>query len=444
MDKFNKGDTVYVKKEAVHKYSKEGIKSDVGYAVESVYDNNGLLIKDSREVNNKKQYYWTNVKKNDLMTEKEWLDLNLSMTRDNRNDMSSLNSLFKKTRETNLKPNDTLYIKKESIHKYFKDGLKTDVGYKLLEIIPYSHANGYYCVIEVRKGIKAKGVKPDYAYVREDDVMSEEDWSKMNPNFSKGSNDPRFSDGTTVYFNGQNSFHDHHRPFILNQISPEHFRYKDEQGIYQKVSLRELENFFITEDEYKRKYQSAKNSHKNFKVGDNVYYLGDKIKRLEKGKSYEVEFYNPNTGIIKINGDIVPGDDFVSLEDYEKLAMDSNVEIENKTGNIKSDVNIKLDIFKDTQKSKLDWYRPYVTHENWFRAIIKLDAPKGAYLRIDVLKKKEEDQKWVMRIWYHRKKGEMKPSEYSVLTKEFEETQIIRSLVKIIEDQVDLMEWASI
>jgi hypothetical protein len=164
---------------------------------------------------------------------------------------------------------------------------------------------------------------------------------------------------------------------------------------------------------------------KNFKVGDVVYYMGNKIARLNPDTPYKVEFFNPNTNAIKIDGDICPSTDFISEEDYKKL--------NNKTFNIgemKTDTEIRWRIYKDTKSGELKWEKPYAPQDEWFRAIVKLEKPDKAYLRIDVRK----TNTWEMEIYYHRNRPPFEADNSGMIIRHFKEGKIVATIArKILE-----------
>lgn len=253
-----------------------------------------------------------------------------------------------------------------------------------------------------------------------------------------------------VYYNKPDDLFDHHHAYVLYQGTfKSSFKVK-EGNMLTGVVKDFVDTNFISEKEYEAKYGvtmmpdtnivvrkvgNYKSFVSKFKTGDVVYYVGDKIARLSNNKPYKVEFYNPDTGLMKLEGNVIPTDNIITEEDYEKLKLinvDSNIPTEK--GKEKTEMDIKMTIFKDTRDDKLKWFRPYATHEDWFRTTIKLESPPKSYLRIDVETIKE---KLEMRIYYHRTGNNRPPQENSTLIKTYIESQIIRSLVKLIEDGID-------
>jgi hypothetical protein len=190
-----------------------------------------------------------------------------------------------------------------------------------------------------------------------------------------------------------------------------------------------VEENFISEDEYKiRKstgkpiipnYQDFKN--RRISYGDTVYYVGEDTKNkrkfpttlgglksfphLKADTPYKVEFVNITAGMIRVkeNNYNYPEKDFMTEEEYERLKMsaDETPDIASEIGKNKSDVDLRMQIFKDTKNKKLVWTRPYSTHKQWFRTYVYLKNPPNSHLRIDVKK----DDVWELIIYFHRNRN---------------------------------------
>lgn len=223
------------------------------------------------------------------------------------------------------------------------------------------------------------------------------------------------------------------------------------KGEWSQILKDYVDRDFISEEDYKKKYGGTSKPNpygeekrvgnydsfiKSFKAGDKVYYVGDKIQRLKQDKAYTVQFYNPLTGLLKIDGDVCPSSDFISEKEYERLAMiNSDIDKDKPSDKEpKSEVQLKMKIFKDTKSGKLQWSRPYPKNDEWYRSAMFLDNPKGSYLRFDV--KRPADQ-WELHIYFHRNIPGKKAEDNSVEIRNYGESETLKGLIRKIETQID-------
>lgn len=283
------------------------------------------------------------------------------------------------------------------------------------------------------------------------DFLTEEEYLDKKDSTKDG-----FKVGDSVYYNGIEDSIDKHTKFKLfaNQNPALFDIYIN--GKNTTIAADFINKKFISENEYNLKYKTFNNGFRNpsierssnsnsdkhdgIKSGDTVYYIGNRIKRLKKDVPYTVQYINPITNIMKIDGDICPGDDFLTVNQYEKHKL---LDVDNNTGPLigdvgreKTEVGIKSQIFYDTRENKLLWYTPYKDLENWFRTIVKLKEPKNSYLRIDIYKGKEQNSEWTMRIYYHRDNKDKKDL-FGEIVKAFGQSSILVKTVEKIKIQLD-------
>jgi hypothetical protein len=332
--------------------------------------------------------------------------------------------------------------------------VKNDTPYKVVECRPKSES--YY-------GLSVRLPDGRTPYFPVDDFISEEDYksSKIKDWVDKGiatkeeTGKHNFKNGEIAYYNGSDDQFDHHTPFRLwDNKNTEVFDIWA-NGIWGQILVDFVNREFITEEEYKRKYGNQKPKkdkentrlgsyntfvNKKFKAGDVVYYIGDKIKRLKQDTPYKIEFYNPLTGLMKIEGDVCPDSDFISQDQYERLKMLNDEDKGDGIGEERKaldETSLKMKVYKDTKSGKLQWYRPFPIQDEWFRTKINLEKPKGAYIRIDI-KRPADD--WEMHVYYHRNKFSEPPlfaSDNSIEIRKYDESsQILKVIVKKIEDKL--------
>jgi hypothetical protein len=188
-----------------------------------------------------------------------------------------------------------------------------------------------------------------------------------------------------------------------------------------------------------------------FSIGDVVYYVGKRTKHNEhlisKTKPYIVcqrrSIANSREQLIGIKADdgellCFPEKDFVSEYEYktnkDKYYDDSDDkdDIHINLFKPKEDTTIRLNLFRDTNKGKLIWFKPYTNLDEWYRATIKIEGLKEGYLRFDV---KREKKDWEIYIYFHRNKFDS-----STLVRVIKETESLKKLVKKIQDIVDSQE----
>jgi len=256
-----------------------------------------------------------------------------------------------------------------------------------------------------------------------------------------------FEVGDIVYYNGNGDYLQKDKPYKVKVGNQ-----KDignlitlEMGNDRSISLSS--SFVISEEEYNNKrgipsnpvshgstrttgsVGSYKEFKEDYKVGDIVYYNGDKIKMLNKKTPYEVNFFNRLTRTIQIKGfnSIFPSDDFIP----ERIAV---VDTDTTTP-VKGDSEMRLQIFRDTKDGKLLWSRPYDTMENHFRCYIYLTNPPKAYLRMEL--KKPLDV-WELVIFYHRTKNPITGvgGDTPILVRKIKESNVLVALSKKIEMQI--------
>jgi hypothetical protein len=275
--------------------------------------------------------------------------------------------------------------------------------------------------------------------------ISKEERDKKNSNADKINKKlNNFKEGDVVYYNAIERNFEYHKPYKL-------WGYASEKstvfGIYVGNVLKPIpkdvvNKDFISEEEYKKKYGAEDpkiignykdfTTGKAFKKDDKIYYMGDSIQKLKADIPYKVDYYNPLTGFIKIGEDVFPDADFISEEKYKELNDDkiSTIEI----GKVKSEIQLKLQIYKDTKSNKLIWASPYSNNEEWYRTKIKLNNPPDAYLRIDIKKVKGE---WEMFIYFHRNNHHALVKNSGVVVRYFKETSTLKALARRIKNQID-------
>lgn len=337
---------------------------------------------------------------------------------------------------------------------------KKDMPYKVADCVPKS-----INYIDLRVYINPNRI----VYVDSKDFISQKEWEPVSfdyiseeeydndNNKKKKKND--FMSGDIVYYDGDpNDKIKRHIAFRLwagrnntfDVFTPdENKNHGVDKGEWITLPASFVNDNFIHEEEYKKKYpngspkesehqQAAVKNYdsfiKGFKVGDTIYYVGDRISRFKKDTPYKVQFYNAFTKVLKIDGDIYPSDDFIKEEEYEKLKLlnDDN-KVESGGRKKKNEMEIKMDLWRDTKSGKLIWFRPYEINDEWFRTKIKLDNPPGAYLRVDL--KRERDQ-WELLIYYHRNSKDKKADDNSLLIQNLVESKIITALAKRIDELI--------
>lgn len=330
--------------------------------------------------------------------------------------------------------------------------LKKNVPYKVISCLPKAEAY-LGMMVELPDGRS----KIDIV----DNFISEEDQLKLKGNAPSSEKEAKndFKVGDVVYYNYPDNAFNHHTSFRLwaNYNKNLFDIYVNRKNT--PVAKSFINDRFISEEEYKKKYgitrkpedrvedggskSDAINKVSNYdtfvrgiKTGDVVYYMGNKIPRLQNNVAYKVEFFNPLTGVIKIEGGISPSDDFLLADDYERLKMNDPTLMSGDKGKSKSDMEIKMIVHTETNNDKMKWFEPYASQKDWFRSIVKLDNPKDAYLRYDVLFTRMEG-KWIMKIYYHRNKPSLPAKDNGVQVKEFNETELIKKLVEVIKKQID-------
>ncbi len=335
--------------------------------------------------------------------------------------------------------------------------VKHDTPYKVVECRPKSES--YY-------GLSIRLPDGRAPYFSVDDFISEmeyneekrrQSWKESGIATPVKKND--FRNGDVVYYNGDDDQFDHDHAFRLwaNRNTNVFDIFANNE--WGQIPVSVINRDFISEEEYKEKKKSGDVSRsasnkptvsnydsfvKKFKSGDTVYYVGDRIKRLKKDTPYKIEFYNPLTGLMKILGDVCPESDFISEEQYERLKMlnddmpaSTSTSEEDEKGKEKSEVQLKMKIYKETKENKLTWYRPYPKNEEWFRTKINLNQPPKSYLRIDV---KRPADKWEMIIYFHRNKitaDTTTPADDNmIIIKHYKESQILLTLARKIDIQI--------
>ena len=310
-----------------------------------------------------------------------------------------------------------------------------NIPLEVLMCVPMSEAH-YNITIKFPNGNKNNDITENF--------ISKEEYLK-DKNTDKISN---FKVGDIVYYNYPDQSFSHHTPFRLwangNYIYFDIFI--DKKKI--PISADFVNKRFISEEDYKKKYgvtrqpesekveQAQVSNYDTFvrgiKKDDVVYYMGDKIPRFQNNVPYKVEFINPLTGLIKIEGGISPSEDFVLAEDYERIKMNDPKSIKSDKGKSKSDIEIKMVVFTETNDGKMKWFEPYASQQDWYRSTVKLDIPPDSYLRYDLLKTKMEG-KWIMKIYYHRNKPSVEAKNNGIQIKEFDETQLLKNLAETIK-----------
>lgn len=329
------------------------------------------------------------------------------------------NFALKKEEKIKFKPGDIIYYKgdKETYSSNLNKNEPYEIDFVGPNILMVKGKNGFY---------------------RHDLFISEEEYKKSKTKHN-------FKVGDVVYYNGIKREYDYHKPYkLFSYSSPKDNLF----GIYSDrgdgLSLEPIEKEvvnrdFIDENEYRKKYgvsppkivANYNDFVKNFKVGDIVYYMGDKIKRLKGDTPYKVELFNPVSNTIKIEEIVCSAEDFISEKDYDKLNIDEDSD--QKIGE-KSETKIKLQIYKDTKNNTLVWIKPYSTHNEWFRSTLKLKKPEGAYLRFDLRKK---DDKWELVIYFHKNRPPFKSEDNSVVIKHYKESQILCATARRVKEQIE-------
>jgi hypothetical protein len=259
-----------------------------------------------------------------------------------------------------------------------------------------------------------------------------------------------FKSGEVVYYDGIEHDFDYHNSYSLWTCAKD----KDRLELWHKDRFIPLLKTyinanFISKEEYNKKYgvEEPKKAifnepdtrkianyttfAKAFKAGDKIYYLGDKIQKLKSDTPYKVDFYNPNTGMLKIGDVVCPDEDFISKDEYEKMNDYKDI---NKKGQEKSEIQLKYQIYKDTKSRKIKWTSPYSEQPDWYRSIIKLEEPKSAYLRIDVRKMKDE---WELVIYYHKDRPPFTAENNGMVLKHFKETAALKAVAQKIKDSIE-------
>lgn len=354
-----------------------------------------------------------------------------------------------------FKPGDKAYYnggRIEGYPGYITAELKKDQPYDVVSYMTVSKSEKF--PLQIRAGIYQPFMPEEYFLTEKE--FKQKDWK------DKGYGSPMkrdFKAGDIVYYDDPDRHFPLHTPFRLwAEKDPKVFgvflpsKDSSEKGEWSQVLKEYIDKNFISEEEYKKKYGGTRPPFgeekrvgnydsfvKGFKTGDKVYYIGDKIPRLKQDKPYVIQFYNPLTGLLKIDGDVCPSGDFISEQEYERLRM-INADIEKDRPSDKEpkgEVQLKMQIYKDTKSGKLRWFRPYVKNDEWFRSTMQLDNPKGAYLRFDV--KRPADQ-WELHIYFHRNLKDKKAEDNSIEIRNFGETETLRGLVKKIDSQIGEMD----
>ena len=307
--------------------------------------------------------------------------------------------------------------------------------------------------------------------------ISDEEYRQVGSTVAKSAtNKPKFSKDDIVYYNGPSDYKKgDYNKYCENKLKKD-TPYKVDgykEGIYKLAlriegnTLRFVPDDFMTEKEYKDKnkgksefswdigsirnpaFKKSVDSKfeptvgnydsfiKKFRAGDTIYYVGDKIPKLKKDTPYKVKFYNPSTGLIQLNDATCPDTDFISEKDYERLKLlNDSTNKKGEKGEKKNEVELKMNIYRDTKENKIVWTQPYSTHDEWFRSNIYLKDPPKSYLRIDV---KREEDKWNLYIYFHRSKNPISGlgGDKPIQILHFEESQILKAIAIKIQDQIE-------
>lgn len=352
-----------------------------------------------------------------------------------------------------FKKGDEVYCNTNGVRGYVSDK-NGDYYIILLKSKPYIindikksnvEDNKYYISIKTKDGILLKPEEYSYnIFFEKVDFLTKEEYL----NNIKSNGNRNFKAGDIVHYNGSGDLVSKHIKFKLykNQ-NPELFDvYNIENKTFFKTFFSKFINKnFISEQEYNSTNNNNNNNNilldnddkkNSIKTGDIVYYIGDKIKRFENDKPYIVQFFNPLTGILKIDGDIYPGDDFLTSEQYKVYKSkgdDFNFEMPNNKGQEKTEINIKLQIFYDTKNNKLKWSIPYPSIENWFRTKVLIEQLKDSFLRIDLYKGNAyNNSEWQLKIYYHRKKDNLCGETVKI----YKQSAILLKLAELIRKQI--------
>lgn len=303
------------------------------------------------------------------------------------------------------------------------------------------------------------GLKGDHqnSYYGDQAFISEEEYNSKKKPFTEPDSpyQDKFKPGDMAYYNGISSGDqikfDPNKGYILwIDKNPDVFNLYI-KGEYKQVTKDFVNKNFITPSEYKEKNKQSNVENydsfvKRFKSGSIVYYIGDKIPIMKKDTPYKIEFYNPLTKLIKIGDDALPDDDFISEEQYEKLKSlnnDNSKLIGLAKEGEKTDVGLKMQIFRDTKDKKLFWFKPFPKNDEWYRTNIYLNRPKNANLRIDI---KRPADLWEMVISYYRsanpisKLGGLTITDSPILIRKMKESSTLIGIIKQIENQIDKRE----
>lgn len=277
--------------------------------------------------------------------------------------------------------------------------------------------------------------------------ISEEEYnSKKKPTETK----KEFKPGDMAYYDGpdlKNGVKYDTGYILWIDKNPDVFNLYLGSNDYRQVTRDFVNKNFITQAEYKQKKknmppESTVGSYdsfvKRFKSGSTVYYVGDKIPKMKKDTPYKIDFYNPLTKLLKIGDDTFPDDDFVSEEQYEKLKMLNidNAKIGVAKEGEKTDVGLKMQIFKETRSNTLVWIRPFPKNDEWYRSFVHLNQPKESYLRIDM---KRPADLWELEISYYRKANPISKigGDSPIIIRKMKESSTLLSLIKLIEAQIE-------
>jgi len=361
--------------------------------------------------------------------------------------------------------------------------LKKDVPYRLFRHPKYIIGKEFFEI-----GV----IEPtdiSYLTIEKEDIksnfISEEEYKRKNKDILK--NKEKFKDGQIVYYVGpQNKDYEYDTPYRINfnkkftdRCDIYVRKQKEKFGTWHSPNKKWVDENFATEEEYFIKKKSGgggfadfvssgeksgyrvfpdvvHNNERRIKYNDTVYYIGKgtsakfpdtlgglkSLSLLKTDTPYKVDFVNIEAGMIRIKetGYSYPEKDFVTEEEYEKLKManDENLESTSEVGKNKTDVELRMQIFKDTTLGKITWTRPYATHDEWFRTYIYLKDPPNSHLRIDV-KRLYESDKWEIVIYYHRNRNPLSGvgGENPIVVKRMTHTNTMEKIARKIEMQIE-------
>jgi len=310
-----------------------------------------------------------------------------------------------------------------------KRALDKDKPYEVLECVPDSNSH-YALTIKISNTLSLND-KPD-------NFISEEEYKQMKQRNKKHN----FKGGEIVYYNGpEGQKFKKDIPYLLFD-SPGGYFLVHVGNEAETISKEVANAFFISEQEYKQEKGVSTTSSNNdgfkglanfkkyskYNTGNVVYYIGTETGVLKNDEPYKVQFYDSNKGIVRINGVVLDTTDVITKNEYDNFNVPDEGETVEIIGKPKDEMEIKRQVWVDTKSGKLKWFRPFASFNSWYRAILKLENPTGAFLKIDLYISKTDNNKWNLMIYYNRK-----ATVDSILIKQFTESSIIKALVNYVK-----------